>query len=47
VANDRAYMGRYANGRVANVFGVLYFLVIMVVAVTAIPLMLLTNQGQG
>ena len=47
VANDRAYMGRHANGRVANVFGVLYFLVIMVVAVTAIPLMLLTNQGQG
>jgi len=47
VANDRAYMGRYVNGRVANAFGVVYFLVILVVAVTAIPLMLLTNQGQG
>jgi Mn2+/Fe2+ NRAMP family transporter len=47
VANDRAYMGRYANGRLANVFGVVYLLVISVVAVTAIPLMLLTNQGQG
>jgi Mn2+/Fe2+ NRAMP family transporter len=47
VANDRAYMGRYANGRVANSFGIVYFLVILVVAVTAIPLMVLTNQGQG
>jgi len=47
VANDRAYMGRYVNGRVANAFGVVYLLVILVVAVTAIPLMLLTNQGQG
>jgi manganese transport protein len=47
VANDRAYMGRYANGRLANIFGVVYLLVIAVVAVTAIPLMLLTNQGQG
>ena len=47
VANDRAYMGRHANGRVANAFGVVYFLVILVVAVSAIPLMVLTNQGQG
>jgi manganese transport protein len=47
VANDRAYMGRHANGRVANAFGILYLGVILVVALTAIPLMLLTNQGQG
>jgi manganese transport protein len=47
VANDRAYMGRYANGRLANVFGLLYLAVIMVVAVSAIPLMIITNQGQG
>jgi len=47
VANDRAYMGRYVNGRLANAFGLLYLLVILAVAVSAIPLMILTNQGQG
>jgi Mn2+/Fe2+ NRAMP family transporter len=47
VANDRAYMGRYANGRVANVFGIAYLVVILVVAVAAIPLMIVTNMGQG
>jgi Mn2+/Fe2+ NRAMP family transporter len=47
VANDRAYMGRHTNGRVANAFGFVYFVVILVVALTAIPLMVLTNQGQG
>jgi manganese transport protein len=47
VANDRAYMGNYANGRVANVFGIFYLVVILVVAVAAIPLMLVSNMGQG
>ena len=47
VANDRAYMGRYVNGRLANAFGLLYLLVILAVALSAIPLMILTNQGQG
>ena len=47
VANDRAYMGRYANGRRANVLGVIYLVIILGVAVTAIPLMLLTNLGQA
>jgi Mn2+/Fe2+ NRAMP family transporter len=47
VANDKSYMGRYANGRLANGLGVLYLLVIMVVAITAVPLMLLTNVGQN
>jgi Mn2+/Fe2+ NRAMP family transporter len=47
VANDRAYMGRYANGRWANILGVLFLLVICAVAVAAIPLMVVTNMGQG
>jgi manganese transport protein len=47
VANDRAYMGRYSNGRRANVLGVIYLVIILAVAVTAIPLMLLTNLGQA
>jgi manganese transport protein len=47
VANDRAYMGRYVNGRVANVLGGIYLVVIVVISLTAIPLMILTNVGQG
>jgi manganese transport protein len=47
IANDRTYMGANANGRLANVFGVLYFVVILLVAVAAIPLLLLTHGGQG
>jgi Mn2+/Fe2+ NRAMP family transporter len=46
VANDEAYMGRYANGRLANVLGVVYLFIIMAVALSAIPLMILTNAGQ-
>jgi manganese transport protein len=47
VANDRAYMGRYANGVVGNVFGVFYLVVVTVIAVLAIPLLILSNMGQG
>jgi Mn2+/Fe2+ NRAMP family transporter len=47
VANDRAYMGRYGNGRLANALGLVYLVVIMIVAVTAVPLMILTNAGQN
>jgi manganese transport protein len=47
VANDHAYMGASVNGRLANVLGGVYFLVILAIAVAAIPLMLLTNGGQG
>jgi manganese transport protein len=47
VANDRAYMGSYANGKLGNVFGVVYLFVILAIAVAAVPLLLLTNLGQG
>jgi manganese transport protein len=47
IANDRTYMGAHVNGRLANVLGVLYFGVIIAIAVAAIPLMLYTNGGQG
>jgi manganese transport protein len=47
VANDRAYMGRHVNGRVANVLGGVYLVVILVISLTAIPLLILTNVGQG
>jgi manganese transport protein len=47
VANDRTYMGAKVNGRLANTLGLLYFVVILAVAVAAIPLMVLTHGGQG
>ena len=47
VANDRAYMGKYVNGRVSNVLGVAYLVVTLAVSLTAIPLMIITNVGQG
>jgi hypothetical protein len=40
-------MGPHANGRLANALGVAYFVVILLIAIAAIPLMLLTNGGQG
>jgi Mn2+/Fe2+ NRAMP family transporter len=47
VANDPTYMGRYTNGRISNALGIVYFLLILAIAVSAIPLMLITNGGQG
>jgi manganese transport protein len=47
VANDRTYMGSHTNGRLANTLGVVYFVVILAIAVAAIPLMIVTNGGQG
>ncbi|MEP6976969.1 MAG: Nramp family divalent metal transporter [Thermoleophilia bacterium] len=46
VANDKAYMKNHANGRLANVLGILYLVIILIVSLTAIPLMILTNLGQ-
>ncbi|HET7475433.1 MAG TPA: Nramp family divalent metal transporter [Dermatophilaceae bacterium] len=46
VANDRDYMGRHVNGRLANGLGTVYLVVVVVAAVAAIPLMLLTKAGQ-
>jgi manganese transport protein len=47
VANDRAYMGKYVNDRLSNVLGVAYLVVILAISLTAIPLMIITNVGQG
>jgi Mn2+/Fe2+ NRAMP family transporter len=45
VANDRDYLGDKVNGRLANVFGSVYLVLIVVVAVAAIPLMIMTGMG--
>jgi Mn2+/Fe2+ NRAMP family transporter len=47
VANDKIYMGEHANGKVANAFGIFYLVVILIVSLAAIPLMVLSNMGQG
>jgi Mn2+/Fe2+ NRAMP family transporter len=47
VANDREYMGTHTNGRLANVLGFAYLVVILVIALAAVPLMLITNVGQN
>jgi hypothetical protein len=40
-------MGVHVNGRLANVLGFAYLIMILVIAVSAIPLMLITNVGQN
>lgn len=47
VANDPDYLGEHVNGRFANALGVVYLVIIVVSAVAAIPLMVLTSMGQG
>jgi manganese transport protein len=47
VANDRAYMREYVNGRVANAFGLVYLVVIVIISLSAVPLLILTNVGQN
>jgi Mn2+/Fe2+ NRAMP family transporter len=45
VANDREYLGDRANGPIANFFGIVYLVIIVIVAVAAIPLMIWTGVG--
>jgi len=45
VANDREYLGDQANSKVTNVLGLAYLVVILVVAVAAVPLMIVTGVG--
>jgi Mn2+/Fe2+ NRAMP family transporter len=47
VANDPIYMGRYRNGRLSNALGVVYFIVILAISISAIPLLILSNGGKG
>ena len=47
VANDRTYMREYVNGRLANTLGLIYLVVILLISLTAVPLLILTNVGQN
>ena len=44
-ANDRDYAGDHVNGRLSNGLGIAVLAVIMVAAIAAIPLMILTRMG--
>jgi len=46
VANDRTYLGRHVNGRLANVLGTAYLVVVVVASLAAVPLMVVTGAGQ-
>jgi len=45
VANDPDYMGDHVNGRMANTLGTIYLGLILVAALAAIPLMIVTRMG--
>jgi Mn2+/Fe2+ NRAMP family transporter len=47
IARDRTFMGEHANGKLAATLGWLYFAIILLVALAAIPLMLITDGGAG
>jgi Mn2+/Fe2+ NRAMP family transporter len=47
VANDRGYLGAKVNGRLANAVGVVYLVIVVVAALAAIPLMIVTRNGAG
>jgi Mn2+/Fe2+ NRAMP family transporter len=45
VANDPDYLGEYVNGRLANGLGLVYLVLLTVVAIAALPLMVVTGMG--
>ncbi|MGN6058886.1 MAG: NRAMP family divalent metal transporter [Sphingomicrobium sp.] len=47
LANDKSYMGQYANRWLAKGLGWLFFAFVTIAAIAAIPLYLLTSGGQG
>jgi Mn2+/Fe2+ NRAMP family transporter len=47
VANDHDYLKKRVNGRLANTLGVIYLVIVLVAAVAALPLMIITRNGGG
>jgi manganese transport protein len=47
ISRDADVMGVHVNGPISNTLGWLYFIVITIAAVAAIPLLVLTHGGQG
>src|ERR1043166_652220 len=47
VAQNKSVMGKFASGRLTNVLGWIYLIVITLAALAAIPLYILTHGGSG
>jgi manganese transport protein len=47
IAGDHSFMDEHANGRISTTLGWVYFVVIVTLAIAAIPLLLMTNGGGG
>jgi manganese transport protein len=47
LSGDKKYMGKYVNGPLAKTLGWIYFAIITVAALAAVPLYLLTSGGNG
>lgn len=47
LAGDKSFMGQYANKWLASILGWLFFAIVTVAAIAAIPLYLLTSGGQA
>ena len=47
IASDAKYMGRHVNGRLATAIGWFYMGVIAILAVAALPLLIITNAGSA
>lgn len=45
VSRDKKIMGKYANGRITNILANIFFVIICLSAVAAVPLMILSHQG--
>jgi Mn2+/Fe2+ NRAMP family transporter len=45
IANDHEYLGEYVNGWFTNTIGTVFLIVIVIAAVAAIPLMIITEMG--
>jgi manganese transport protein len=46
MANDSGLMRKHANGKVANVFGLIFLALVIVAGAAAIPLMIVTSTGE-
>jgi Mn2+/Fe2+ NRAMP family transporter len=47
LARDRGFMRAHANGAISNILGWIYFVVILVAAIAAAPLFVMSSGGQG
>jgi Mn2+/Fe2+ NRAMP family transporter len=47
ISRDPDTMGVHRNGWISNTLGWIYFVIVCIAAVAAIPLLVLTHGGQG